>query len=54
MTLKKSYFVEIVAAICTVVLIAYMIFTWKHLTPETEPTAETEASLTVGSEGVDL
>ena len=52
--MKKEYIVEIIAAICVVVLIAYMIFTWKHLTPDTEPTAETEASLAVGSEGVDL
>ena len=54
MTLKKSYLVEIIAALCFIFLIAYMIFTWKHMTPDIELSAETVMVSADSSEGVDL
>jgi len=50
---KKEYVVEIISAILFVFLIAYMIFTWKNLTPDQELSTETEKVLVDSSEGVD-
>lgn len=54
MTLKKSYLVEIIAVLCFIFLIAYMIFTWKNLTPETEGSSAEIVSVEDPLEGVDL
>ena len=52
--MKKEYAREIVFGVIVILLILYLIFTWKNLTPETEGSSAEIVSVEDSLEGVDL
>ena len=43
--MKREYLAEIGFALLAILLISYMIFTWKQMKPELEPAATVEAAV---------